>query len=1332
MTGKTVAFSIAVALVLVISGAFAFAVTAVHPASAGTNAVAYSQQGSGISSAGGTALSSSSSSSQTTGSGVSSGAGPYPKSAAATSPYITAAKNAGVPLQYVYIPAPKRAPIINGNVVMPGYAQGPAPFGIGAYGIRNVSGTLEPFMYTTTAFNSSFNATQLNAFDVNSFDPNGLTVQLNAVLTGTTVDGVTGYTYWTQNVMFYDSYAHQFEMVDNIWNFSSPRATMPSSTIYSHTASQQAYPYAYIGVGPVINNVSTPFVANLSLQSAVVDGMSAVFFNYTLTFTNSSTGKMQQIGGVFDEVLFNSLNGVLGYSAPLPVYRVDGGNLTPTGYIPYDAEVGIIGPGGGSQINIQTISGTLNLDYKNAAGKMVNVPSAYDIGSETGETSTGIAEAWQPSGTVTLSSGPSLVYGMWDIAPFSGVTHYTGTISPANAFMFVSPGSSLSLGQYGYVTTSTGGKYSFWLPTGTYSQGVMMSYRNPESGPLSQSENIVLTMNSAMGVYTPLYAMGNAEAANISLSGNGTLGNPYLAYSNQPGYISPYFGMMNEYGFPVFSGIQIADTDVYINFNNSPSFSILYEQPQTSLYLGLLYFVPSVNNLGYVFYNTSNLSVYGAKLITGTIPADYAAGFYGANIMMWNSTHDLIANSTFVGNVFLPFQISVLIYDTGTMNGTNVLFGNHFLDSSLSFGLGIASSGNLIFNNYFADQAANVIQFPFNLYTLTSILYVDTWNVTPALTSTFVYHFNGYNLKGNIVGNATMGGNFWNDFVPGVSTLPFNDNGNIFVGGDYAPVTYSGASYAPYVPLIFFETGLAAGQSWSVNLSGYVQTTTSNMMTFYVLPNAVYSYIVGNVSGYIDFFGNPGSVFASSGANVVSLLFLPYYTITLKETGLPAGYSWEGAILYRGIFPVTSNTSSTDVMTFEWVPGTWYLGVSPTGYYYNFPEYYSYSFNITYVSLFSNVSGTMNMAPIYNNFTFTPIGIATGTPWSVTVWTMLQGGVTVPVGTFSSTNTSLTVPLIEAVYGFSFSSGSYYMSGSNPSSFEFSPYYYPGIGFSVYTGYAVTFDVSNLPSGTEWNLEASAFNVYFYLNASTSSSTLTVTLPAGGVSYAIIPANSSFQTYFNDLLVNASTTVNVAMQLNPGSQVTVTFSESGLSSGTSWQVTFNGQTQSSTASTISFTTTPGTYYYQAYSNGSVSPQSPGSLNVQHSMTVDVSFYAQTYTVTFIAAGIPSGAAMTLTFNGRTVTTTSQIAGFIVPSGTYGFTASVKGYTLSSSTTTVKVGQNTIVLLQFKPTTTPSKTSSIPSLLVDSGLLILGLVVGAVVAYAVIRHEASRKKGKGNT
>ncbi len=1268
MSGKTFALSIAVALLLVISGAFAFAVTAVHQSGAKSNTTVYSQFGSGIS---GTGVKTGSAASLlgTPGQGSASGAGQFPNSTAAASPFINAAKNAGVPLQYVYVPAPKKAPIMNGNVVMPGYAQGPAPFGIGAYGIRNVSGTLQPFMYTTTEFNSSFNATQLNAFDVNSFDPNGVSVQLNAVLTGTTVEGVTGYTYWTQNVMFYDSYAHQFEMLDNIWNFSSSGATMPSSTIYSHTATLFPYRYAYIGVGPVINNVSTPFVGNLSMQSAVVGGRSTVFFNYTITFTNHSTGKTQTMGGVFDEVQFNSLNGVLGYTAPLPLYRVDGGNVTPTGYVPYDAEVGIIGPGGGSQINIQSISGTLSLDYKNAAGKMVNVPSAYNVGSETGETSTGIAEAWQPSGAVTLSPGPSLVYGMWNITPFRGVTHYTGTISPANAFMFVSPGSSLSLGQYGYVTTSTGGQYSFWLPTGMYSQGVMMSYHNPEYGALSASENIVLTLNSSMGVYTPLYAMGNAEAANISLSGKGTLASPYLAYNNQPGYISPYFGMMNDYGFPVFSGIQIVDTSAYIDFNNSPSFSIMYEQPQTSLYLGLLYFVPAVNNLGYVFYNTSNLSVYGAKLVTGTIPADAAAGFYGANMMMWNSTHDLIANSTFVGTPFLPAQFSILIYNPGTTNGTNVLFGNHFFDSSKSIGLSIASSGNRIFNNYFADRLSDVYQFPSNLYaglnTGAAILYNDTWNVTPVAASTFVYLFNGYNLEGNIVGNSTMGGNFWNVYVPGVSALPFNDSGAIFVGGDHAPVTYSGASYAPYVPLIFVETGLESGQSWSVNLSDYVQTTTSDMMVFYALPNAYYNYTVQSIPGYLDFFANPGSAYVSgSGANVVSLLYLPYYTITVREIGLPQGYSWEGDILAYNLgsfIPIIGNTSSTSVTTFEWVPGIWFIGVSPIGNYYNFPEYDSYSYNITIVPLFSNISVTMGMSPIYNNFTFTPVNIAPGTPWSVTVWLLLHGGAhgtEVLVGTFSSTNTNLTVPLIEAQYAYSFSSGSYYKEGSNPSGFEFAPFYFPGISFNVYTGYSVTFDVSNLPSGTQWNLEAYAFTVYFDQTVTTSASSVTITVPAGGLNFLITPANSSYQSYSNNVLVNAPTTVNVALELNPNVQVTVTFSESGLSSGVSWQVTFNGQTHSSTSSTISFTATPGTYYYRAYSNGSTSPQSSGSLNVQQSMGVDISFYAS-------------------------------------------------------------------------PAHTSATTNSASSALIDGGLLILGLVVGAIVAYAVIKYEASRKKGKGN-
>ena len=61
---------------------------------------------------------------------------------------------------------------------------------------------------------------------------------------------------------------------------------------------------------------------------------------------------------------------------------------------------------------------------------------------------------------------------------------------------------------------------------------------------------------------------------------------------------------------------------------------------------------------------------------------------------------------------------------------------------------------------------------------------------------------------------------------------------------------------------------------------------------------------------------------------------------------------------------------------------------------------------------------------------------------------------------------------------------------------------------------------------------------------------------------------------------------------------TVSFSETGLPSGTSWSVTFNGTTLSSTTNTITFTAASGTYSYSigSLSGYTVSPSS-GSTTV---------------------------------------------------------------------------------------------------------------------------------------
>ena len=80
----------------------------------------------------------------------------------------------------------------------------------------------------------------------------------------------------------------------------------------------------------------------------------------------------------------------------------------------------------------------------------------------------------------------------------------------------------------------------------------------------------------------------------------------------------------------------------------------------------------------------------------------------------------------------------------------------------------------------------------------------------------------------------------------------------------------------------------------------------------------------------------------------------------------------------------------------------------------------------------------------------------------------------------------------------------------------------------------------------------------------------------------------------------------------------VTFTESGLPTGTSWSVTFNGQTESSTGSSITFSgIPPGTYTYTVIPpSGYFASPSSGSVTVTSSnVTEPISFSQQTYSLT---------------------------------------------------------------------------------------------------------------------
>ena len=186
-------------------------------------------------------------------------------------------------------------------------------------------------------------------------------------------------------------------------------------------------------------------------------------------------------------------------------------------------------------------------------------------------------------------------------------------------------------------------------------------------------------------------------------------------------------------------------------------------------------------------------------------------------------------------------------------------------------------------------------------------------------------------------------------------------------------------------------------------------------------------------------------------------------------------------------------------------------------------------------------------------------------------------------------------------------------------------------------------------------------------------------------------------------------------------EYTVTFTESGLPSGTSWSVTFNGLTQSSTGSNITFPSiSPGTYNYTvtAPSVYFASPSS-GSITVtSYNVIEPITFSQQTYSVTFSESGLPSGTSWSVTLNGKTETSTTNTISFVEPNGTYSFSiASINGYSVSQSSGSITVnGTNISQNITFKPVTTTTSPSSNDYLIyIIIAIVVIAAAIGVVVA-----------------
>ncbi|MGB7124547.1 MAG: thermopsin family protease [Thermoplasmata archaeon] len=598
--------------------------------------------------------------------------------------------------------------------------------------------------------------------------------------------------------------------------------------------------------------------------------------------------------GEYDDVFFNSVNPAtptVGVPAHGPHGQIGSAAIEANGsaYDPvgltndFEFDYGI-GSDDGDTNGVAYANGTVGIDYcpqvhSLPSGKCTQysaTPAAVDFGGETGETSTGEVGYWAPQAApggagsllkagaplAHLVTGPSLLIGLWNM---SGKPYPSGAgahalnyahISPANAWVGIAAGVNVT-DQANFQVAPTFGWFSFWkgsggdpgstalganlyLPSGPYTIEVLLGGYTPYIGALNlaksdQSPVIALARNASTGVYTPLWAFGTTDLANISTNGQtfgvGSLGNQYRVEHAAPtvgapfgvsGSLSWLFSNLNDYLFTVWIGEYLNSTTAYAQSNPAPSYLMDYPSWQLS---SLDYFgVPTTNQFQMYFYHVQNFTLAGTPKVY-TWANGEAVPLY--SVVCNNCKNDLFADNSFrVSDMGLALINGGVTVPLGATLGTtrNVVWGNTFTPDpqpafpgllTPSTSLRVRESFDRIYNNAFDSKGATL-----NSFVSSPAKFSDWWNATcqrgysPLASSaypgttvcqplSYALAVNGFSLTGSIDGVGYQGGNFWSTYgneANPFANLPFQDRlvtptGAAGIGsttpsfaGDYAPL----------------------------------------------------------------------------------------------------------------------------------------------------------------------------------------------------------------------------------------------------------------------------------------------------------------------------------------------------------------------------------------------------------------------------------------------------------------------------------------------------------------------------------------------------------------
>ncbi len=359
--------------------------------------------------------------------------------------------------------------------------------------------------------------------------------------------------------------------------------------------------------------------------------------------------------------------------------------------------------------------------------------------------------------------------------------------------------------------------------------------------------------------------------------------------------------------------------------------------------------------------------------------------------------------------------------------------------------------------------------------------------------------------------------------------------------------------------------------------------------------------------------------------------------------------------------------------------------------------------------------------------TFSEVGLPRGPSWSVTLASSSQspttGSITFtePNGTFSYTVGSV------AGYAASPSSASVTVNGGPISQV---------ITFTAIPPptYAVTFLETGLPSGSTWYVNSTDSN---WISQSTTvvvqnGTTMLVNLVNGTYAYRVQTSNKLYSTAENESFSVAGAAIGVPVGFNPYTY-SVTFSVSGLPSGSQWYVNFTGGASlNSTTSTITFEEPNGTYPFTVATGADYVPASSiGSVVVAGNPTSELIAFTIAYVVTFDRpSGAQTGASWTVYVNSTTASylsgsaqvssgsivqsTTASTLTILLPNGTYAYWIVVSGQPSLTTQGSVTVQGSPLVA---NPPSNP------PTFIGFTGLtgyyILVAVAVAAVVVIVVV-------------